>query len=60
MKNISTKYERGETIVIVEIQRPGIITAIMQDDYGISYRVCYWNNGERKAEWLMEAELKQA
>jgi hypothetical protein len=50
-------YAIGARVIIVETQHPGVVTALLTDSCGAQYRVVWWNNGERKQEWLYEFEI---
>lgn len=36
----------------------GVITAVMRDADGISYRVVWWHDGYRRHEWLYPHEIR--
>jgi hypothetical protein len=51
------KFNLEERVIINEIQRPGVVEALTVDFLGPQYRVCYWDNSERKTVWLKAEEL---
>ncbi len=57
---VTYAYSIGSRVVIAETGHPGVITGLMTESAGSAYRIVWWNNGERKQEWLYEYELKGA
>jgi hypothetical protein len=55
---IDFKFQLGQTVTLKEINRPGLIDACALFDVGVQYRVAYWNNGDRKTEWVYEGEIE--
>lgn len=53
------EFDLGDNVIIQEIQRPGMIEALTIDYLGPQYRVCYWDNSERKTVWLKADELER-
>lgn len=58
MKTIECKYGIGDRVMIKEIQRPGVVKAVTVDYLGLQYSVAYWNDSNRKNEWIAEDELE--
>ena len=58
MVQIEYKHNIGDKVLIIEIERIGIIDALCTELKGSTYRVSYWNDGQRKSEWLYEWEIK--
>lgn len=56
--NYCFEYDLRQRVTIVELDRPGIVDAIGVFDSGVQYRIVYWNNGERKSEWMYPIELE--
>jgi len=57
MKTIKFKYDIADKVFIFEISRPGIVEALLVDGLGEQYKVAYWHEGVRRAEWLYDWEL---
>lgn len=58
---VSFEFGIKQRVQVKELSRPGIITGLMvETDGGLIYRVAYWNNGDRKIEWLFAEELDPA
>lgn len=51
------KFDLNSKVMIREIQRPGVVEALMIDFLGPQYRIAYWDNSERKTAWLHADEL---
>ena len=51
-------YDLGDKVKLLEIDRPGIVTGLCVDNVGIQYRVVYWNNCDRKTEWVYDQEIQ--
>ena len=47
-----------DKVLIRDIQRPGVVEAMLVDSLGPQYRVCYWNESNRKTEWLYASEIE--
>ena len=50
-------YDLNAKVIINEVQRPGVVEALMIDFLGPQYRVAYWDNSDRKTVWLQASEL---
>lgn len=57
--NQNFKFMPRDKVHILDINRPGVVTGCLLELDGRSYRVAYWNNGERKVEWILEEELRK-
>lgn len=55
---VAFAFDIGDPVSIIATEHPGIVTGMLQEKAGPQYRVVWWNNGERKNEWLFEFELK--
>ena len=55
---VEFKFSIGEKVIVKEIQRPGRVTALRSTVFGIDVLVCYWNDGQRREEWLYEDEIE--
>jgi hypothetical protein len=53
------KFDLNERVLILEVQRPGVVEALTVDFLGPQYRVVYWDNSERKTAWLRDNELER-
>lgn len=51
------KFNLRDKVIIREIQRPGVVEAMIVDNLGAQYRVVYWDNSERKTAWLYADEI---
>ena len=61
MNNVVTlaiHYPLGTTVRIKAINVDAIVTGVIMETCGLSYRCAYWNNSERKTEWLMLDEIE--
>ncbi len=52
-------FDLNDRVLVKEIQRPGVIEAVMIDFLGVQYRVVYWDNSDRKNTWLKADELEK-
>lgn len=50
-------FDLADKVLLIDVQRPGRVEALLVDCLGPQYRVAYWDNGERKTVWLLEDEL---
>jgi hypothetical protein len=50
-------FSLGDRVTLSEIGQPGVVTGLLHEQLGDQYRVTWWNNGERKTEWLFGHEL---
>lgn len=55
---IETPINLGDRVLIKEVQRPGKVDIVQVDSVGTTYRVAYWDNGDRKVAWLYAEELE--
>ena len=58
-KVVEFDYDIGEEVGIRDINRTGRIDAMKREKRGFMYRVVYWNDGERRVDWLYDWELTQ-
>jgi hypothetical protein len=58
MNRVTFIYNVGDKVEIRETGHPGQVTGCLADDTGHQYRVVWWNNGERKHEWLYAFEIE--
>lgn len=56
--NVTYFYNIGAKVTISETNHPGVVTGLLSDSQGHQYRVVWWNNGERRQEWLYEYEIQ--
>lgn len=52
------KFDLKAKVIIREIQRPGVVEALMIDFLGVQYRVTYWDNSKRESVWIGADELE--
>lgn len=50
----------GDSVWINGPEFRGVVTAQITDCTKRQYKVVWWNNGERKHEWLEEPEIRRA
>lgn len=53
------EFALGQKVLLREVQRPGKVEAITIDFLGITYRIGYWDNGDRKTVWVPADDLEQ-
>lgn len=51
------KFNLMDKVIIREIQRPGVVEAMMIDGLGVQYRVAFWDNSKREYAWMPAEEL---
>jgi hypothetical protein len=51
-------FALNEKVTLLDIKRPGVVTGISLDCLGIQYRVVYWNDSQRRTEWVFEWEIE--
>lgn len=52
-------FSIADRVMIKEIQRPGRVEMIQMDLLGVTYRIAYWDNSERKSIWLYPDEIEE-
>lgn len=57
MNTIIFEFKMQQRVKIVDIDMVGTIDGMMHDSRGNRYRVIFWNDGKRYAEWLYGWEL---
>lgn len=55
----SFAFSLQDEVTIVEINRPGVINGMSADALGCQYRVVYWNDCQRRSEWVYGWEIKE-
>lgn len=50
--------ELHQRVKIKDADLTGLVTGILLDSEGTSYRVVYWVDGVRRCEWLYPAEIE--
>jgi hypothetical protein len=58
MSVVDFAHAIGAKVLLLEINRPAIVTACMVEADGKQYRVVYWNDGQRKCEWVHDFEIE--
>lgn len=58
MRTENFQFDLQQRVMVKEIQRPGVVEALMIDYLGVQYRVAYWDNSDRRTVWLHAAELE--
>lgn len=53
------KFSLHQIIIITELERSGIVKAILINDHGVNYEVRYFYNGEAKSVYFYEHELEE-
>jgi hypothetical protein len=56
---VNFKFSLGESVVITEINRKGLVTGAGYYKAGIQYSVSYFDNSDKKTEWFYEQELSE-
>lgn len=51
-------YAVGDKVIVTALERPGQIDGMMYDGCLKTYRVIYWNDGQRYTPWLNAWEIK--
>ena len=60
MHNIPVEFLPGD---LVEIEMPGVpaeVDAVMSGKNGVEYRVVFWDDKQRRVEWVYGREIKPA
>jgi hypothetical protein len=59
MITIKFKYDIGEPVEIIELERSGRVCSLWYGDRGPLYEIAYFDSsGERKKEYLFESEIR--
>ena len=58
MTEIKFKFNIKDNVLLVAIDQPGRILAMMVDSVGQAYQVVYWHDGTRRTDWVREWEIK--
>lgn len=55
-----SQFQIGDTVSIGPETEPveGIVTGVMFEGGGVSYRVAWWDAGDRCSQWLEPVELR--
>lgn len=56
--NIDCKFNLKERVRIPELNREGVVTALMIYDAGLSVRVRYFDHGKAESTWFYPDELQ--
>lgn len=54
------RFSIKEWVVIKEILKKARVELIQIDYLGVTYRLVYWDGGERKQVWVYEDEIEEA
>ncbi|HZL98656.1 MAG TPA: hypothetical protein VFD43_00260 [Planctomycetota bacterium] len=58
--NLDFKYGLGSRVVMVEAKIAGWVDRVAYGlEFGHEYRVIFWHDGQRRAEWVYERELQR-
>ena len=57
MRTVEYAYDVGDRVLIRAIELEGVVDGLMTDGGGASYRVVYWNDGERHVEVMYGCEV---
>lgn len=60
MPKIEFKFALKESVVVLAIGMVGTVDSVSRNINGEQYRVVYWNDGERRQEWLYDWEIASA
>ena len=55
---MDVKFDLFSNVRLKEIDRPGFVEEINISINGLSYRLAWWNNGERYSTWVNEFEIE--
>ena len=56
--DVSFKYEIGEDVHLIEIDRPAKVDGMRVGFNGVLYSVVYWDDGKRYSIWVYDWEIK--
>ena len=54
---VEFKYDIGDEVKIKAVSVNARVNAMLLDSTGVQYHVIYWDDGERRLEWVYEWEL---
>ena len=57
-ETMTIEYGLGDYVIVVPINVPGRIVAIMIDQHGIQYLTRYWDDGQPNTNWIFQNELE--
>lgn len=57
-KTVKFTYDIGDPVVLKALKLDGTVIGMMRDTEGLSYRVVYWADGERRVEWVFPWEIE--
>lgn len=55
---VEFEFSLTDKVLIKEIRRPGVVMAVRIDAFAHMFLIAYWNDGNRKEEWLYAFELE--
>lgn len=55
--SVTFNFSVGDKVLLNEIQRPGVVDVLQEDNNGLMYRVAYWDCAERKTAWVYSEEI---
>jgi hypothetical protein len=58
MTTIEFRYGPLDRVLVKEVNRPGVVDAVCMDIQGQMFKVVYWYDGERRAEYMHDWELE--
>ena len=58
LNNYNIRHVLNESVILTDLDIDGRVEEISIGNFGIIYKVCYWNNGERHSTWVSEYEIK--
>jgi hypothetical protein len=58
VRSVQIEHFPGHNVHLIECDRPGIVTGVLVDGGGVTYRVAYWNDGTRREDWCLAAEIR--
>jgi hypothetical protein len=58
MKQVNFTYDIGDRVKVKALEMVGRVDSLSLDANGLTYRVVYWNNGNRLQTWMYEWEIE--
>ena len=59
LHTVTLQFSLKQRVRVKDINRTGVVTGITIDGEGLTYRVVYWDNSQRRSEWLFDFEIEE-